>query len=142
MIMNKQIKNKIVLFTVYAAVGVVCILVAAFAGLTSFQSGVFSGLGAVMLVFGIASMIRYSRIGRNPERAEEWLAMQSEERTVFIAQKARAWTFYVFLFIELAIGLFSMLILDDSLLGEVLCYLVAGQGLTYAVLFKVFNKKY
>lgn len=140
--MNKQIKNKMVFFTVYAAVGVVCILIAAFAHLTSFQSGLFSGLGAVLLVFGVASLIRYGRIARDTERAEEWLAMQNEERTAFIAQKARAWTFYVFLFIELAIGLGSLFIMDNNLLGEVLCYLVAGQGLTYAVLFKVFNKKY
>jgi hypothetical protein len=95
MIMNKQIKNKMVFFTVYAAVGVVCILIAAFAHLTSFQSGLFSGLGAVLLVFGVASLIRYGRIARDTERAEEWLAMQNEERTAFIAQKARAWTFYV-----------------------------------------------
>ena len=131
-----------IIYICYVAFGAVSLVTALFAPLSDYQRGIFSGFATGFLVIGLASLIRQYRLTRNPEKAEEWIAMQNEERTAFIAQKARAWTFFIFVLAELSAGIICIFALDDKLLGEVLCYMVAAQGLCYAVLYKILSRKY
>jgi len=129
----------------YLAVGLVLFAVQFFADTKvdrSFSEGLLSGMSACFLTMGIVRLLRYRRIRRDPDAAADYEAACTDERTAYVANKARAMTFYIFIFVELIGGLLAIYVFRQRLVGIVLCYLTSLQCLTYVILYRIYGKRY
>jgi len=109
---------------------------------SSFGEGLLSGMSACFIVMGLARLLRYKRIKKDPDAASDYEAAYTDERVAYVANKARAMTFYIFIFVQLIGGLIALYVFREKLLGMVLCYLTSLQCLTYVVLYRIYGKKY
>lgn len=137
-----KVKNRLYLYAAYIVIGVIIDLVAALVPMGDYKLGVFSGFGTVLILMGVIRFVQYYRIVKNPEKEREYETMQTEERTAFLSSRAKAWTFYIFIFVELAIALAALFIFDSKVIGQCFSYLAAAQGFTYFIIYKILNKKY
>ena len=142
----KAIKNRLVLYRIYIVIGVVLLFLPALCAMAGSDlggsAGIVSGIGGASAAMGIVRLVQYTRLYKDPERAEEWYNAYHEERTSFVANKARAWTFYISVFAELAAGLIAMFAFRQELLGMAFMYIVCFQCLLSFILYRVFNRKY
>lgn len=141
----KAIKNRLVLYTIYVVAGIVLLLLPALCALAGSglggSAGIVGGIGGVVAAMGVVRLVQYTRLYKDPERAEEWYNAYHEERTSFVASKARAWTFYISVFVELAVGVAAML-MEQKLLGQAFVLLVCFQCVLSFILYRVLNNKY
>lgn len=108
----------------------------------NYEGGVICGMGTTFIFIGLIYLLRVRRLSKNEEKAAEYEAAISDERTAFIVSKARSITFYICIFAQLIAGLVCMFFLDQRLIGEVLMYLTCFQCLVYYVILIIFNKRY
>lgn len=139
---NDKIKNRVMISVIYVIIGAFIAVMSIFTSFEAFQSGILTGFGAAFICVGIVRLVRYHRLSRDPEKAAEWENMQHEERTIFIAEKACRWTFYISIFVELVIALVAIFAFDNKVVGQVIMYLCCAQCLTYVVIYKVLERKY
>lgn len=126
----------------FALIGICIFLVFACTNDGSYQSGMLCGLGSSLTVIGVLQMIKLRRLTSTPEKAAEYEASQSDERVHFLAEKARAVTFVVNLYAQLAAGLFAQFALGQKLVCTVLCFFVCFQSLLFVALYYYYAKKY
>ena len=107
-----------------------------------YKGGVLCGLGSSFIVIGLLYLLRYRRLSKNAEKAADYDASVTDERTAFIVSKARSVTFYICIFAQLIAGLVCMLFLDQRAIGEVLTFLTCFQCLLYYVILVILNRKY
>ena len=107
-----------------------------------YYSGMTSGMAGCFLVIGVVRLVRVRRWQKDPEKAADYEAALKDERTAYVSNKARSMTFVVSIYVQLAVGLLSMYVFDQMLLGQVLCYLTCFQCLLFTILFRVYNKRY
>lgn len=62
----------------------------------------YSGLGCGLFVCGAVRLLRVHRLSRDPEKAADYDAMLKDERTVYVANKARSMTFFICVYAQLA----------------------------------------
>ena len=105
---------------------------------TSYVCGFGGGLAGV----GIARLLRVRRLSRDPERAADYDASLTDERTVYISNKARSMTLFICVFVQLAASMLAILVFDQVLVGQVLCGLTCLQGLLYTILYWHYGRKY
>ena len=55
----------------------------------------YSGLGCGLFICGVVRLLRVYRLSRDPEKAADYDAMLKDERTVYVANKARSVTFFI-----------------------------------------------
>lgn len=108
----------------------------------AYLSSFYNGLGCAIFACGAVRLVRCRRLGKDPERAADYEAMLNDERTVYIANKARSWTFFICLYAQLAAGLLAILVFRQPLIGQTLCIVTSAQALLHAGLFWYFNRKY
>ena len=108
----------------------------------SYYSGLTSGMASCFLVIGAIRFTRVHRLEKDPEKATDYEAALRDERTVYVSNKARSVTFFVSVYVQLAVGLLAMYVFNEMLLGEVLTFLTCFQCILFTVLFRVYNKKY
>lgn len=107
------------------------------------EAGTFySGFGTGLLAACIAKFVRQRRLAKNPEKLADYEASLSDERTLYIANKARSTTFFVAVYGELAAGLAALFFLSAPLVGKVLCFAACAQCLLLTVFYFYYNKKY
>ena len=82
------------------------------------------------------------RLSRDPERAADYDASLTDERTVYISNKARSMTFFICVFVQLAASMLAILVFEQVLVGQVLCGLTCLQGLLYTILYWHYGRKY
>jgi uncharacterized membrane protein len=139
----KELDTKLKIFAVYFLIGAFLIFLSFIAAdRLGDRTGILSAMGAALAAVGAVRFFQYRKLRSDPERAEEWSSAMHEERTAFIANKARAWTFFISIFVELAVGLAAWLAFGQELLGMALMYIVCFQGVLSFILYRVFNKKY
>ena len=143
----KAIKTRIKFYIVYMIVGIVLMFlpaICAAAGYTvsDYGTGTLSGIGGALVALSIIRLVQYGRMSKDHERAENWDNAAHEERTEFIVNKARAWTFYVSVFVELAIAMLAIFALDQKLLGQAFMLLACFQCFLSFILYRVLNNKY
>lgn len=107
-----------------------------------FYSGMTSGMAGCFLVIGVIRLVRVRRWQKDPERAADYEAALKDERTAYVSNKARSMTFFVSVYVQLAVGLIAIFVFDQKLLGQAFCYLTCFQCLLFTVLFRVYNKRY
>lgn len=108
----------------------------------SYKGGVICGMGSCFIFIGLIYLLRYKRLSKNAEKAADYDAAVTDERSAFIVSKSRSITFYICIFVQLVAGLVCMFFLDQKLIGQVLTYLTCFQCLLYYVVLIILNKKY
>lgn len=137
-----KLKSQKIYGFVLIAIGIVLDAVFAYLQSIDYKGGVICGMGTTFIFIGLIYLLRVRRLSKNEEKAAEYEAAISDERTAFIVSKARSITFYICIFAQLIAGLVCMFFLDQRLIGEVLMYLTCFQCLVYYVILIIFNKKY
>ena len=113
-------------------------------------------LGAVLFLVGLltdagektnwlssfGSAIAVYRLTRDPDKAADYDASLTDERTAYVANKARSMALYICIYVQLAAGLAAILIFKQTLVGQVLCALTCLQTLVYTGCFWYYNRKY
>ena len=103
-------------------------------------SSYISGFGGALMGVGAARLLR--RLSRDPEKAADYDASLTDERTVYISNKARSMTFFICVFVQVAASMLAILVFDQVLVGQVLCGLTCLQGLLYTVFYWHYDKVY
>ena len=102
----------------------------------------YSGLGCGLFVCGVVRLLRVYRLSRDPEKAADYDAMLKDERTIYVANKARGTAFFVCVYAQLAAGLLALLEFDQPVIGQVLCLVTCAQSLIFCGTYWYYNKKY
>ena len=102
----------------------------------------YSGLGCGLFVCGVVRLLRVYRLSRDPEKAADYDAMLKDERTIYVANKARGTAFFVCVYAQLAAGLLALLVFDQPGIGQVLCLVTCAQSLIFCGTYWYYNKKY
>ena len=100
-----------------------------------------SSFGSAIAVVGAARLLRVYRLTRDPDKAADYDASLTDERTAYVANKARSMAFFISIYVQLAAGLLAILVLDRPLVGQVLCGLTCLQSLLYTVFYWHYDKK-
>lgn len=136
------LKNQKKFAVLWLVIGIVMWVVFSTIGEESFQGGLLSGMGSAFIVVGVIRLVRVRRLEKNPEKAADYEAALKDERTIYVANKARSMTFAASVYAQLAAGLIAIFVFDQQLLGQALCFLTCFQCLLFTVLYRVYNKKY
>ena len=102
----------------------------------------YNGLGCGIFACGAVRLLRVYRLSRDPEKAADYVASLTDERTAYIANKARSMTFFICVYAQLAAGLLAILVFDQALIGQVLCLVTCAQSLIFTAVYWYYNKKY
>lgn len=102
----------------------------------------WSGFGAAFLAIGAARLLRVRRLQRNPEKAAEYEAALTDERTAYVAEKARNLAFFLGIYGMLAGALAAILLFHQSLVGQVLVAVSCGLSLLYTGCYWYYSKRY
>ena len=105
-------------------------------------SGYIGGFGGGLTAVGLVRLLRVYRLSRNPEKAADYDASLKDERTAYVANKARSMTFFLCVYIQLAAALLAILAFGQQLVGQVLLGLTCLQSLLYSVLYWHYNNVY
>ena len=102
----------------------------------------YSGFGCGIFAVGAVCLLRVSRLSRDPEKAADYEASLKDERTIYIANKARSLAFFACIYAQLAAGLLAILVFDQPLVGRVLCMVTCAQALIFTAAYWYYNRKY
>ena len=102
----------------------------------------FASIGSCIFATGAMRLLRYIRLSRNPDKAADYDASLRDERTAYVANKARSAAFFLCMYAQLAAVLAAILIFEQPLIGKALCVLTCVQALTYTGCFWYYNRKY
>ena len=91
---------------------------------------------------GAVRLLRVHRLSRDPEKAADYDAMLKDERTMYVANKARSMTFFICVYAQLAAGLLALLVFKQPIIGQVLCLVTCAQSLIFCGTYWYYNKKY
>ena len=125
----------------WLSIGAALFLAGLLLGETEYGSYI-SGFGGALMGVGAARLLRVRRLSRDPERAADYDASLTDERTVYISNKARSMTFFICVFVQVAASMLAILVFDQVLVGQVLCGLTCLQGLLYTVFYWHYDKVY
>jgi len=98
--------------------------------------------GPVFLLIGLIQAVWLVRFTADPEAEREAEASASDERTMYIRDKARSHTFIISVLIELAAGLVMTYFTDMQTEGRIICMFVCVQLLIFTVVSAVLKKRY
>ena len=124
----------------WLGIGAALFLAGLLLGETEYGSYI-SGFGGGLMGVGAARLLRVRRLSRDPEKAADYEASLRDERTAYVANKARSMAFFISIYVQLAAGLLAILVLDRPLVGQVLCGLTCLQSLLYTVFYWHYDKK-
>lgn len=125
----------------WLSIGAALFLAGLLLGETEYGSYI-SGFGGALMGVGAARLLRVRRLSRDPEKAADYDASLTDERTVYISNKARSMTFFICVFVRVAASMLAILVFDQVLVGQVLCGLTCLQGLLYTVFYWHYDKVY
>ena len=125
----------------WLSIGAALFLAGLLLGETEYGSYI-SGFGGALMGVGAARLLRVRRLSRDPEKAADYDASLKDERTAYVANKARSMAFFISIYVQLAAGLLAILVFDRPLVGQVLCGLTCLQSLLYTVFYWHYNNVY
>ena len=102
----------------------------------------YNGLGCGIFACGAVRLLRVRRLSRDPEKAADYDASLKDERTIYVASKARSMTFFICVYAQLAAGLLALLVFGQPVIGQTLCLVTCAQSLTFTAVYWYYNKKY
>ena len=136
-----EIKGAEKIGILWLSIGAALFLAGLLLGETGY-SGYIGGFGGGLTAVGLVRLLRVYRLSRDPEKAADYDASLKDERTAYVANKARSMTFFLCVYIQLAAALLAILVFDQQLVGQVLLGLTCLQSLLYSVLYWHYNNVY
>ena len=121
--------------------GAVVIAVSIFVSTGAFNDGLLSGVGAALLVIGFARILKLHRLEKHPDKAADYEAAFSDERTAAIGGKAGRYALFITVWAEIAAGIVCAFAFHSEIACQVLCYGACFACLVYYATFVVLNKK-
>ena len=106
------------------------------------NSVLIGSYGMALALIGLFRVIKSSRLLRDKEKAEDYEAMRTDERTVFIANKARSMALYISILVQSAAGLVAYFAFDNLIVCQTLYLVTCVQCMTYYIFWIIYNKKY
>ena len=100
------------------------------------HGGYIGGFGGGLIAVGLVRLLRVYRLSRDYD------AMLKDERTAYVANKARSMTFFICVYAQLAAGLLALLVFDQPIIGQALCLVTCAQSLVFCGTYWYYNKKY
>ncbi len=137
-----SIKHQKILSVTYIIVGMVMWILFTMNNGSDYQSGLLCGLGSGLTVVGVLRLVKLHRIASSAEKAADYEAAGKDERILFLSNKAKAVTFVVGIYLQLAVGLVAQFVYGERLLCTVLCGMVCVLCLMYVALYYFYAKKY
>lgn len=125
----------------WLSIGAALFLAGLLLGETEYGSYI-GGFGGGLTAVGLVRPLRVRRLSRDPEKAADYDASLKDERTAYVANKARSMTFFICVYVQLAAALLAILVFEQPLVGQVLCGLTCLQGLLYTVFYWHYDKVY
>ena len=125
----------------YLVLGVILFLIGLLTDVSE-KTNWLSSFGSPIAVVGAVRLLRVCRLTRDPDKAADYDASLKDERTAYVANKARSLTLYICIYVQLAAALAAILIFKQTLVGQVLCALTCVQSLVYTGCFWYYNRKY
>lgn len=90
----------------WLSIGAALFLAGLLLGETGYSSYI-SGFGGALMGVGAARLLRVRRLSRDPEKAADYDASLKDERTAYVANKARSMTFFICVYVQLAAALLA-----------------------------------
>ena len=87
----------------WLSIGAALFLAGLLLGETEYGSYI-SGFGGALMGVGAARLLRVRRLSRDPEKAADYEASLRDERTAYVANKARSMAFFISIYVQLAAG--------------------------------------
>ena len=106
------------------------------------KSSWLASFGGGVCVLGLVRLLRAARLSRDPDQAADYDASLQDERTAYVANKARSLTFFICIYAQLVAVLAAILVFHQPLIGKVLCVLTCIQSLVYTGCYWYYNRKY
>ena len=125
----------------WLSIGAALFLAGLLLGETEYGSYI-GGFGGGLTAVGAVRLLRVYRLSRDPEKAADHDASLKDERTAYVANKARSMTFFICVYVQLAAALLAILVFDQTLVGQVLLGLTCLQSLLYTVFYWHYNNTY
>ena len=125
----------------WLSIGAALFLAGLLLGETGYGSYI-GGFGGGLMAVGAVRLLRVYRLSRDPEKAADYDASLKDERTAYVANKARSMTFFICVYVQLAAALLAILVFEQTLVGQVLLGLTCLQSLLYTVFYWHYNNVY
>lgn len=132
-----RIKKKMIGFVCLLVIGVVFLAV----GIIRSDDSILVAIGVAYIVCAAIRFVQYYRLTKNEEKRNEYEMLQTEERTVFLAEKARSVTFVLSVGAEFIGGVIAFLIGKESI-GINFFYVAGIQSFVYLLCYSYYSKKY
>lgn len=129
--------KRIIVSIMWIIIGVVLIGLS-FAGLVD---TFWNGMGSGLLVVGIIQLVRFYRLQKNEAYREKMEIEATDERNLFIRNKAWAWSGYLFIMIA-AVACIVFKIIGQDLLSMVASGSVCLMLVLYWISYIVLKRKY
>ena len=88
----------------WLSIGAALFLAGLLLGETEYGSYI-SGFGGGLTAVGLVRLLRVRRLSRDPEKAADYDASLKDERTAYVANKARSMAFFICVYVQLAAAL-------------------------------------
>ena len=108
---------------------------------TVINDSFWSGMGSALVVVGIIRMVGLFRLKKNEEYREQVEIEATDERNLFIRDKASAWSGYLFIIIA-AVCTIVFKVIGQDILSMASSMAVCLYVLLYWVAFLIIRKKY
>lgn len=125
----------------YLVLGAVLFLVGLLTDASDAMNWLSSFGGAIAAVSAVR-LLRVFRLTRDPDKAADYDASLTDERTAYVANKARSLAFFIGIYAQLAAALAAILFFKQTLVGQVICALTCVQSLVYSGCYWYYNRKY
>ena len=126
----------------WLSIGAALFLAGLLLGETEYGSYI-SGFGGGLTAVGLVRLLRVRRLSRDPEKAADYDASLKDERTAYVANKARSMTLFHLRFCSARRGdCWRSWCSIRLLVGQVLCGLTCLQSLLYTVFYWHYDKVY
>ena len=132
-----KLKEQKKLGTLYFVLGAVLAIAGYF-----IKSSWLASFGGGVCVLGLVRLLRAARLSHDPNQAADYDASLQDERTAYVANKARSLTFFYLHLRAAACRPRSNSGFHQPLIGKVLCALTCIQSLIYTGCYWYYNRKY
>ena len=134
---EKKLKIRLCTSIICAVLGAIMIAAAIF---TEFENNALSSFGTGMIVFGIANVKKYFYITSSKERLKKQQIMETDERNVAIANKAKSITFTISIILAY-VTVVVLSILNMHTAAECITYSILALIAIYLVTYYAIRRK-
>lgn len=132
-----NIKKRIISHMILLVIGVAAFAASVLGYLDEFGLG----FGVVLVVIEVFRLIQDIRVMKDASYAKKAEIQNSDERTIYISNKAKAWTVYLSVLILAILCIFFHFIGQDILM-QFCGFTVSGMMLIYWIVYLILSKKY